>query len=91
MVCEDFGLIGINCNSIQKIKFNYGKLGRHVAKKKRIQDPCSKKKKNSNLKNPKVGIQKNQKSEIKTANKTSTSVDVLLHDIDSDLHDIDSD
>ena len=55
LVCEDFGLIGINCDSIQEIKFNYGKLGRHVAKK-RIQGPCSKKKKNSNLKNQKLEL-----------------------------------
>ncbi len=36
LVCEDFGLIGINCDSIQEIKFNYGKLGRHVAKKNKF-------------------------------------------------------
>ena len=36
LVCEDFGLIGINYDSIQEIKFNYGKLGRHVAKKKKF-------------------------------------------------------
>ena len=40
--------------------------------------PMQSKKKNSNLKNPKVGIQ--EKKELKTANKTSTAVDVLLHD-----------
>ncbi len=77
LVCEDFGLIGINCDSIQEIKFNYGKCGRHVAKKK-IQGPCSKLKR--------IQISKTQKSEfkekkeLKTANKTSTDVDVLLHD-----------
>ena len=36
LVCEDFGLIGINYDLIQEIKFNYGKLGRHVAKKKKF-------------------------------------------------------
>jgi hypothetical protein len=36
LVCEDFFLIGINYDSIQEIKFNYGKLGRHVAKKKKF-------------------------------------------------------
>ena len=33
LVCEDFGPIGINCDLIQEIKFNYEKLGRHVEKK----------------------------------------------------------
>ena len=60
MVCEDFGIIEINCDSIQEIKFNYGKLGRHVAKKKNSR-PMQSKKKNSNLKNPKVGIQKKKR------------------------------
>ena len=47
-------------------------------------------KKNSNLKNPKVGIQK-KKKELKTANKTSTAVDVLLHDTPTDFHDTPTD
>ena len=77
MVCEDFGLIGINCDSIQEIKFNYGKLGRRVAKKKNSR-PMQSKKKYSNLKNPKVGIQK--KKELKTANKTSHGMRRFIHD-----------
>ena len=44
LVCEDFGLIGINCDSIQEIKFNYGKLGRHVAEKKEFKAHAVKKK-----------------------------------------------
>ena len=36
LVCGDFFFIGINYDSIQEIKFNYGKLGRHVAKKKKF-------------------------------------------------------
>jgi len=56
LVCEDFFLIGINYDSIQEIKFNYGKLGRHVAKKK-IQGPCSQLKR--------IQISKTQKSELK--------------------------
>ena len=72
LVCEDFGLIGINCDSIQEIKFNYGKLGRHVAKKKKIQGPCSKLKR--------IQISKIQKSELKTANKTSNGIGRFIHD-----------
>jgi len=62
LVCEDFGLIGINYDSIQEIKFNYGKLGRHVAKKKNSRPMQSKKKKNSNLKNPKSAIEEKKKN-----------------------------
>ncbi len=41
-------------------------------------DAMSQKKKNSNFKNPKSEIKKIK--ELKKANKTSTDVDVLLHD-----------
>ena len=78
LVCEDFGLIGINYGSIQEIKFNYGKLGCHVAEKKNSR-PMQPKKKNSNLKNPKVGILK-KKKELKTANKTSNGIGRFIHD-----------
>ena len=81
MVCEDFFLIGINYDSIQEIKFNYGKLGRHVAKKKNSR-PMQSKKKNSNLKNPKVGIQKKkiQKVDLKAVNKSSHGMRRFIHD-----------
>ena len=45
--------------------------------------PMHSKKKNSNLKNPKVGIQK--KKELKTANKTSNGIGRFIHDIDSEF------
>ena len=78
MVCEDFGLIGINYDSIQEIKFNYAKLGRHVGKKK-FKDHAVKKnklKKNSSQKNPKsrIGAKKTKKVELKTVNKTSNGI-----------------
>ena len=63
------------CDSIQEIKFNYGKLGHHVAKKKEFKAHAVKKI-NSNLKTQKVGIQKKKK--IQKNNKTSTAVDVLF-------------
>ena len=81
MVCEDFFLIGINYDSIQEIKFNYGKLGRHVAKKK-IQGPCSKKKRIQISKTQKSEFKK--KKELKTANKTSHGMRRFIHDIDSE-------
>ena len=60
-------------------------MGRHVAKKNFKAHAVKKKEfKSQKPKKPK-------KVKLKTANKTSTAVDVLLHDIDSDLHDIDSD
>ena len=82
MVCEDFGLIGINCDSIQEIKFNYGKLGRHVAKKK-IQGQCSQLKRIQISKTQKSEFKK--KKELKTANKTSNAIGRFIHDIDSEF------
>jgi hypothetical protein len=47
-----------------------------MSPKKKNSRPMQSKKKNSNLKIPKVGIQK--KKRIKKNNKTSTAVDVLF-------------
>ena len=47
-----------------------------MSPKKKNSRPMQSIKKNSNLKNPKVGIQK--KKRIKKNNKTSTAVDVLF-------------
>ena len=65
LVCEDFGLIGINCDSIQKIKFNYGKLGRHVAKKKKFKAHAVKKKR--------IQISKTQKVKLKEKKRIKNS------------------
>ncbi len=53
-------------------------MGDYVAKKKEFK-PMQSKKINLNFKNPKKKL-KRKKKELKTANKTSTIVEVLLHD-----------
>ena len=59
-------------------------------------DAMSPKKKNSRPMQSKKEFKsqkpkKTKKVILKIANKTSTPVDFLLHDINSDLHDVDSD
>ena len=54
-----------------------------MSPKKKNSRPMQSIKKNSNLKNPKVGIQK--KKELKTANKTSNGIRRFIHDIDSEF------
>ena len=49
-----------------------------MSPKKKNSRPMQSIKKNSNLKNPKVGIQK--KKELKTANKTSHGMRRFIHD-----------
>ena len=74
LVCEDFGLIGINYDWIQEIKFNYGKLGRHVAKKNKFKAHAVKKKKEFKSQKPK----KSKKVELKQLNKRPMALDVLF-------------